>query len=177
MRHFCSTLKAECPHFVSLCGVQARESFLCILISLQSGFLPQARQTEKEAAQQRVQTLELDNAELSKRLVEMKMTEIDRMNDVNKLCDEMMLNARSMERAAAAESSSRQVLGKFFNAGKASGLRQGMTTVRHLQRTDCDSSDASKRLYQSPVSNVSLKPHELRMNCHCLSRFPFAQKL
>ncbi len=75
-------------------------------------------------------TLEVDNAELSKRLVEMKMTEIDRMNDVNKLCDEMMLNARNMERAAAAESSSRQVLGKFFNAGKANGLRQGMTTVR-----------------------------------------------
>ena len=90
----------------------------------------QARQSEKEAAQQRLQELELDNAEISKRLVEMKMTEIDRMNDVNKICNEMMLNARSMERAAAAESSSRQVLGKFFNAGKANGLRQGMTTVR-----------------------------------------------
>ena len=89
----------------------------------------QARQVEKEAAQQRVQALELDNAELSQRLVEMKTTEIDRMNDVNKLCDEMMKNARNMERAAAAESSSRQVLGKFFNAGKANGLRQGMTTV------------------------------------------------
>ena len=112
--------------------------YKCAVLSLSiilSDFSLQARQTEKEAAQQRVQTLELDNDELSKRLVEMKMTEIDRMNDVNKLCDEMMLNARSMERAAAAESSSRQVLGKFFNAGKANGLRQGMTTVRPLWRT------------------------------------------
>lgn len=77
-----------------------------------------------------MQALELDNADLSKRLVELKMTEIDRMNDVNKICNEMMRNARSMERAAAAESSSRQVLGKFFNANKSNGLRQGMAAVR-----------------------------------------------
>ena len=75
----------------------------------------------------------MDNAELSKRLVEMKMTEIDRMNDVNNICNEMMRNARSMERAAAAESSSRQVLGKFFNANKSNGLKQGMATVRPLE--------------------------------------------
>lgn len=57
------------------------------------------------------------------------MTEIDRMNEVNKICSEMMRNAQNMERAAAAESNSRQVLGKFFNAGKQGGLRQGVATV------------------------------------------------
>ena len=100
-------------------------------------------------------TLEVDNAELSKRLVEMKMTEIDRMNDVNKLCDEMMLNARNMERAAAAESSSRQVLGKFFNAGKANGLRQGMTTVRVPQMLLAVPSNAHPA--QQSTSHRSLK--------------------
>jgi len=85
----------------------------------------QARQSEKEAAVQRVQHLEVDNAELSSRLVEMKMTEMERINDVDQICNEMMRNAKNMERAAAAESSGRQVLGKFF--GKPNGVRQGMS--------------------------------------------------
>lgn len=93
----------------------------------------QARQTEKEAAQTRAQALELDNDDLSKRLVEMKMTEVDRINDVAKLCDEMMRNARSMERAAAAESSGRQALNRFFGAGRANDRRQGMVRVPVLQ--------------------------------------------
>lgn len=126
----------QCSEYLRLLSSLLREcrTHVAEHLSLLSGSFMQARQVEKEAAQQRVQALELDNAELSQRLVEMKTTEIDRMNDVNKLCDEMMKNARNMERAAAAESSSRQVLGKFFNAGKANGLRQGMTTVRVLLR-------------------------------------------
>ena len=41
----------------------------------------QARLGEAEAAQGRVAELERDNADLSKRLVELKMTEIERMNE------------------------------------------------------------------------------------------------
>lgn len=46
----------------------------------------------------------------------MKMSEIDRMNEVNNICNEMMRNAQLMERAAAADAHSRgrQVLGKMF---------------------------------------------------------------
>ena len=74
--------------------------------------------------------LEADNKDLSQRLVEMKMTEMERINNVNQICSEMMRNAQSMERAAAAESSGRQVLGKFFGKpGGASGVRQGMNKV------------------------------------------------
>jgi hypothetical protein len=90
----------------------------------------QARQKEKEAAVQRVQHLEADNADLSGRLVEMKMTEMERINNVDQICSEMIRNAQSMERAAAAESSGRQVLGKFF--GKPSGVRQGLNKVQAL---------------------------------------------
>ena len=81
---------------------------------------------DKEAAEGKVATLEADNTELSKRLVEMKMTEIERINEVNRICDEMMRNAQSMERAAAAEASSRsrQVLGKLFGTpGSSSDAR------------------------------------------------------
>jgi hypothetical protein len=85
----------------------------------------QARQSEKEAAVQRVQHLEVDNAELSARLVQMKMSEMERINEVDQICNEMMRNAKNMERAAAAESSSRPVLGKFF--GKPNGVRQGVS--------------------------------------------------
>ena len=65
-----------------------------------------------------MQELEADNAELAKRLVEMKTTEIERMNEVTRICNEMMRNAQNMERAAAADahSRSRQVLGKIFGA-------------------------------------------------------------
>jgi len=90
----------------------------------------QARQKDKEASTQKVQELEVDNAELSRRLVEMKMTEMERINNVDQICNEMMRNAQSMERAAAAESSGRQGLGKLF--GRPSGVRQGMNKVSAL---------------------------------------------
>lgn len=90
----------------------------------------QAHQAEKEAALEQVRHLEADNKDLSRRLVEMKMTEMERINNVNQICSEMMRNAQSMERAAAAESSGRQVLGKFFGKpGGPSGVREGMNKV------------------------------------------------
>lgn len=44
------------------------------------------------------------------------MTEIERMNEVNRMCDEMLTNARNAERAAAAAAASpsgRQGTGRF----------------------------------------------------------------
>ena len=92
----------------------------------------QVRLQDKETAQQRVQALEIDNTELSQRLVEMKMTEIERMNEVNRVCDEMMRNARSMERAAAADASSRsrQVFSKIFGPNARDGSK-----VPHLTKS------------------------------------------
>ena len=46
----------------------------------------QARQSEKEAALRRVEHLEADNKDLSQRLVEMKMSEMERINNVNQIC-------------------------------------------------------------------------------------------
>ena len=45
--------------------------------------LPQARLDEKEAAERKAGKAESEVAELSKRLVEMKMTEIERMNEAS----------------------------------------------------------------------------------------------
>lgn len=52
-------------------------------ISIVSGFLPaQARLDEKEAAEKRADKLEKETADLSKRLVDLKMSEAERMNEV-----------------------------------------------------------------------------------------------
>ncbi len=44
---------------------------------------PQARLDEKEAAERKAGKAESEVADLSKRLVEMKMTEIERMNEAS----------------------------------------------------------------------------------------------
>jgi hypothetical protein len=63
----------------------------------------QERLKAKEKAESKAQALETEVTDLSRRLVEMKMSEIERMNEVNKQCEEMLANARSMEQAALAE--------------------------------------------------------------------------
>ncbi|DBA83439.1 hypothetical protein WJX79_006327 [Trebouxia sp. C0005] len=56
---------------------------------------------ERAEAEQKLNKLTADNDELVQRLVEMKATEVERMNEVNRTCDEMLKSARSMERQAA----------------------------------------------------------------------------
>ncbi|KAK9903907.1 hypothetical protein WJX75_000087 [Coccomyxa subellipsoidea] len=88
----------------------------------------QARLEEKEAAEKKAAKLENEQAELSKRLVDLKMSEIERMNEVNKMCEEMMTNARNMERAAAASAASSSQVGRFHSlpAGSLTGMVNGI---------------------------------------------------
>ncbi|KAK9828803.1 hypothetical protein WJX72_002152 [[Myrmecia] bisecta] len=62
----------------------------------------EARLKDKEAAEARAGQLEGENADLVRRLVELKSSEIERLNETNRMCDEMLANARNLERAAAA---------------------------------------------------------------------------
>ena len=55
--------------------------------------LPQARLEEKEAAERKAGKAESEVAELSKRLVEMKMTEIERMNEASAMRQPKHLHA------------------------------------------------------------------------------------
>ena len=51
---------------------------------------PQSRLADKEAAEGRAASLEADNHELAARLVEMKSTEIQRMHETNRICEQMV---------------------------------------------------------------------------------------
>ena len=50
----------------------------------------QTSRHEREEAEQNLTKMTADNAELVQRLVEMKATEVERMNEVNRTCDEMV---------------------------------------------------------------------------------------
>ncbi|DBA79590.1 TPA: hypothetical protein ACH3X1_008277 [Trebouxia sp. C0004] len=63
--------------------------------------LLQTSRHERAEAEQKLNKLTADNDQLVQRLVEMKATEVERMNEVNRTCDEMLKSARSMERQAA----------------------------------------------------------------------------
>ncbi|BDA45707.1 Autophagy-related protein 16-1 [Coccomyxa sp. Obi] len=89
----------------------------------------QARLDEKEAAEKRAEKLEKETADLSKRLVDLKMSEAERMNEVNRMCEEMLANARNMERAAAATAASSSArVGRFHSmpAGGLTGMVNGI---------------------------------------------------
>ena len=50
----------------------------------------QSRLADKEAAESRAAASEADNAELAARLVETKRTEIQRMHETNRICEQMV---------------------------------------------------------------------------------------
>lgn len=52
--------------------------------------LLQTSRHERAEAEQKLNKLTADNDELVQRLVEMKATEVERMNEVNRTCDEMV---------------------------------------------------------------------------------------
>ena len=78
----------------------------------------QAGIKENEKATKQIQQLEKENQELTQRVLEVKSREAERMNEVNNMCNEMLQNAKNIERAAAAEAQfgGRQVLGKLFGS-------------------------------------------------------------
>ncbi|DBB04827.1 TPA: hypothetical protein ACH3X3_010116 [Trebouxia sp. C0006] len=61
----------------------------------------EASRYDRAEAEQKLNKLTADNDQLVQRLVEMKATEVERMNEVNRTCDEMLKSASSMERQAA----------------------------------------------------------------------------
>lgn len=50
----------------------------------------QARLADKEAAEREAARLEADNLQLAARLVEMKESEMQRMEDTNRMCEQMV---------------------------------------------------------------------------------------
>ncbi len=50
----------------------------------------QARLADKEAAEARATKLETENGALVQRLIQLKATEVERMNEVNRVCEEMV---------------------------------------------------------------------------------------
>ena len=55
----------------------------------------QSRLADKEAAEGRAAALEADNHELAARLVEMKRTEIQRIQETNRICEQMVRGVRT----------------------------------------------------------------------------------
>ena len=51
---------------------------------------PQSRLADKEAAESRAAALAADNHELATRLVEMKASEAQRINETNRICEQMV---------------------------------------------------------------------------------------
>ena len=111
----------------------------------------QSRSADNEKLSKEIRTLETDNKELSERLVEMKSTEIERMNEVNGICHEMIRNAKNMERAAAAEANSapQKMIGKLF------GSRQS--------RTSNDLAAVCLFPFYVSIKHTSFVSHELRV--------------
>jgi len=64
-------------------------------VKLPLNFFPglQSRLADKETAESRAAALEADNHELAARLVEMKRTEIERMHETNRICEQMVCGA------------------------------------------------------------------------------------
>lgn len=57
----------------------------------------QSRLADKEAAESRAAALEADNHELVARLVEMKATEVQRIDETNRICEQMVRAAGSLD--------------------------------------------------------------------------------
>ena len=76
----------------------------------------------KEQAISRAAALESEVAELSRRLVELRTTEIERMNAVNEQCEQMLRSARSAARGAAALAAARGAATAAAVGGAASGF-------------------------------------------------------
>ena len=55
----------------------------------------QTSRHERVEAEQKLSKLTAENDELVQRLVEMKATEVERMNEVNRTCDEMVIFSSS----------------------------------------------------------------------------------
>ena len=80
------------------------------------------RLTAKEEAISRSVALEAEVADLSRRLVELKSGEIERMNAVNEQCDAMLRAARSAARGAAAMAAAKGAATATAVGGAASGF-------------------------------------------------------
>lgn len=76
---------------------QSRQSYALIDSEME------VRLSDKEAAEARADKLQADVFELSQRLVDMKASEAERVNEVNKMCDGMLNNAKQWEKTAAAQ--------------------------------------------------------------------------
>ena len=93
-----------------------------------------ARLAEREAAAERAATAEAEVSDLARRLVEMKATEIDRVNAVTEQCAAMLTDARAKQRSAAADAAAaaaavRAGVGSVAGAA-AAGLLDRMKGVR-----------------------------------------------
>lgn len=63
----------------------------------------EVRLSDKEAAEAKADKLQADNLELTKRLVEMKTSEVDRINEANEMYNGMVKHARQLEKTAATQ--------------------------------------------------------------------------
>ena len=62
----------------------------CTSASGDCEFVLQTARHEREQADKKIAQLTAEVSELEKRLVEMRATEVERMNDVNRTCEEMV---------------------------------------------------------------------------------------
>jgi hypothetical protein len=69
---------------------QVSASWLSKVMRLNNLHLLQASRHDRAEAEQKLNKLTADNDQLVQRLVEMKATEVERMNEVNRTCDEMV---------------------------------------------------------------------------------------
>ncbi len=69
---------------------QGAASRLSKVMRLNHPHLLQTSRHDRAEAEQKLNKLTADNDQLVQRLVEMKATEVERMNEVNRTCDEMV---------------------------------------------------------------------------------------
>ena len=74
---------------------------LIVTVGLTSHGGLQSRLADKEAAEGRAASLEADNHELVTRLMELKATEVQRINETNRICEQMVRGLPGLESATA----------------------------------------------------------------------------
>ena len=91
----------------------------------------QARLADKEKAEAEAAASKTETDELTRRLVELKTTEIERMNACSRMCEEMVANARSRAaEIATAPALSPRGSGRLSRIDRNMSLPAGATTVR-----------------------------------------------
>lgn len=106
----------------------------------------QARLNERDDALTRLARLEAEHAALTQRVIDQKLQEAERLNDINRMHEEAMENAQRLQAEASADRLSREQLRRSSDSGSASGgggLGSRLASLRQIVGIGVDKGSAS----------------------------------